>query len=162
MTTTLPISAEERNKLVRLCVDFLDGSWTKVKIDNIDCKRLVIGFGNKSYHCSIKNCNEYKTKVDEHEEVIVRVFESDIFSDKLSIKFSGEMVEPIVMERLSKVGISPKVLGVFNKGIIVEFIPSINATVEDLSSLELSKAVIRKIALFNSQNMPISKKPILL
>ncbi|RWS18528.1 choline kinase alpha-like protein, partial [Leptotrombidium deliense] len=120
-----------------------------------------MGFGNKSYYCSIKNCNELKTKVDEHEEVIVRVFESDLYS-KYSIKFSGEMAEPMIMERLSKIGIAPKVLGVFNKGIIVEFIPNKTTSVEDLSSIELSKAVIRKIALFNSQNMPISKKPTLL
>ncbi|RWS20722.1 choline kinase alpha-like isoform X1 [Leptotrombidium deliense] len=72
------------------------------------------------------------------------------------------MAEPIITDRLSQVGISPKVLGVFNKGIIVEFIPNTIATVEELSSLELSKAVLRKLALFNSQKMPISKNPMLL
>ncbi|RWS07266.1 Choline kinase alpha-like protein [Dinothrombium tinctorium] len=74
-------------------------------------------------------------------------------------KLNCESAQAIIVEKLSQVGLAPKLYGVFNGGRIEEYIPSECATVDDLEQIELSLAVMRKLARFHSLDLPLEKLP---
>ncbi|RWS18225.1 Choline kinase alpha-like protein, partial [Leptotrombidium deliense] len=117
------------------------------------------GIANKTFRVSIKNTKVLNNNDVEHNDVIVRIYNSGLFKGESKLKFNGESAEVLVMQILSRSGLAPKLLGVFAGGRIEEYIPSSVASVDELTSVELGKAVIRKVAHYHTQIMPISKQP---
>ncbi|RWS21466.1 choline/ethanolamine kinase-like protein [Leptotrombidium deliense] len=154
---------EEKKRISKLCKDFLTDAWSEVSLEDIDCKELLSGYGNQTFHCSINHCKSLsKYEQTEYKDVIIRVYGSLLFGQKDRIKLNIEAGESLTMHILSLYGIAPKVLGVFAGGVIVEYIHNKVATAEDLKDPDLCAAVVRKIAKLHTMEVPIKRRPILL
>ncbi|RWS19243.1 choline/ethanolamine kinase-like isoform X2, partial [Leptotrombidium deliense] len=112
-----------------------------------------IGMGG-NFVCSL-NVNEL------HAKVVVKLYVNKHVSgeNNQTTRCHSEAAEAVMFTLLHLKSIAPNLLGVFDGGIVVDFIQGRNLMHKDFQNLKLIEAFGRKLAMFHSIKMPIRKTP---
>ncbi|CAG2117594.1 unnamed protein product [Medioppia subpectinata] len=145
------VSAEDRLNVWQLCKTYLGGEWSDVCADDLVIKPATGGFVNKILFCFLPDSiDQGQTK---YSKVVVKYFDVDCF-ERCGINLTHLLAVNVI---LSENNISPKMLAVFEKGNICEYIDShyFNAG-DDINPMAVS-VLAQKVAKLHSLNMPIFK-----
>ena len=95
-------------KALDLCNRYISGVWSELKVEDIDVKRLTGGIGSQLYWCR-------RRKLDDNSGVVLKL--NDSSSPVWNTKFN----RAIIAQVLSANGVGPKVYGVFDGGMIMQY-----------------------------------------
>lgn len=105
-------------KCLELCRAYIGQPWTNVSSpDDIQVTRLTGGLSNQLYRVQLLKSTTSTTKANELTDVTVKLYQSKI--PKCTHPDDGERLnDTIILTILSQTGLGPKVLGIFDGGMI--------------------------------------------
>ena len=112
-----------KEKLLKLCQDYLGGVWLRQTTDSITVRRLTGGLMNQLYYCAIHD-SEGKEANDSEvpEEVAVKLTQKKTFLEESeSEERKRLMIEKIVTLMVSENELGAKVFGIFEGGVITKY-----------------------------------------
>ncbi|XP_054157528.1 choline/ethanolamine kinase-like [Oppia nitens] len=143
------ITVELRSQLSELCKTYLKDGWTTVNENSLVIKPITDGFINKLYLCCLPDtCREPGVR-----KVIVRFEDYEEFKDMGRSQINAITINII----LAANNISPKVLGVFPSGTIIEYIENRYLSQSDYTNTNIIELLAQKLAKIHSLNIPIAK-----
>ena len=108
-----PLNIKE--KCLKLCQDYLGSVWLEQTVHTIQLRRISGGMTNQVYYCSVAQpSNEGVVP----EEVAIRLYERKYFNnEEKNERFNDNVIALLV----SKIGLGPKIYGIFEQGQIQAF-----------------------------------------
>jgi choline/ethanolamine kinase len=111
-----------RQTCFQLCNDFLFGDWNKISAESMEFKRISGGLTNQIFYCALPD--QLKSRENEPNQVLIKFYESKHTtiksegSEQKDERFNDNIISLIT----ARYGLGPKIFGIFNGGIIMEFI----------------------------------------
>jgi hypothetical protein len=104
-------------KCLKVCSQYLGGSWSAVNEEKLTVKRITGGFTNQLYFCGLPQ--NFITLSNEPKEVAVRFYGKKWFG----IYSGNERLNDLIIDLLTSVhNLGPKLYAIFEGGIIEEYI----------------------------------------
>ncbi|RWS01111.1 choline/ethanolamine kinase-like protein, partial [Dinothrombium tinctorium] len=100
----------------------------------------------------------YCCTFDNKKRLIVKFYGNELSESFDAVSFKGEAAEAVIVYRIQKVGLGPKVFGFFDGGRIEEFIEGRNVNIEDFKDTSLYSSVAYNLAKYHNLSMPLSRK----
>nr|CAD7575841.1 unnamed protein product [Timema californicum] len=113
-------SNEVREMATRICSNYLSGVWKNISSHDIMIKHIGGGLSNLLYHVSLPKPQKPKSR--EPSQVILRLYGQNHGEQAME----SLVTESVVFTLLSEQGLGPKLHGVFPRGRLEEFIPTID------------------------------------
>ncbi|CAG2179981.1 unnamed protein product, partial [Oppiella nova] len=144
------VSTADRHKLHELCKTQLGGQWAEVSADQLIIRTSTGGFVNQLFYCDLPE--HMKTK---YNRVAVRY--QDGTAEMAFFKYCKPIHILTMGLVLSERQLAPKLLSVFDKGQISEYIDGVYFTGDyDLNPGAVA-LLAQKLAKFQSMDMPVPK-----
>ena len=117
------LNVDELAKVEEVCVDILPGIWRCITKDDMLVSKCSGGIANRVYLVQVKPDRAEGKLGTEPNRVIVRLYGSTILKNIDEPRLLGDDAEIIIFHFLSVYKLGPRLLGVFTKGRIEEYIP---------------------------------------
>lgn len=142
---------------VQLIRKFLNRSWTKTPAEDVHVSRVQEGLNNQVYIVSrdIKNDD---VEQEEPNKVIVRKYGGNLVDGMDDFRPNSVEEQVLIFNEASKVGVTPRLFGVFRGGRIEEFIESRHLEWSDMSDRSMRRQVAQTLATYHSlMHLPLPK-----
>ncbi|MFH4979903.1 hypothetical protein AB6A40_006612 [Gnathostoma spinigerum] len=148
--TDLNSVIELKERVHKICSNFLGGAWKHYSAEEIKLKRMNGGMSNILFICSLPNkCQPIR---GEPHTVLIRIY----FNPETETHL---VAESVIFTLLSERHLGPKLYGIFSGGRIEEFIPSRTIRCTELSVKSVSEAIAKQLAQIHQLDVPIWKEP---
>ncbi|KAI1299664.1 Choline/ethanolamine kinase [Halotydeus destructor] len=141
---------------LKLCSNFIGGSWETLKPADFSFQVLASGFVNRIFIC--ENQGGDNSVPDEPKKVILRLYGGKIVNVDRIWRNGGVMEEVLVFYTVSNLGLGPKLLGVFPGGRLEQYVESRTFSDGDFLNPEMETLFARKLARMHVIKMPFSKQ----
>ncbi|CAG2164693.1 unnamed protein product [Oppiella nova] len=141
------------NKCLTICAKYLEGVWKTITINGLDINRISGGFTNQLFHCRLKD--NIQVNGNEPKDVFIRLYGPKWV--KSSEPGSERLLDAIINVLASEYNLGPKVYGIFDEGILGEYIHGHHMSIEDQKNPILVKEFAQKLAKFHSLNVPTAR-----
>lgn len=106
-------------KCMKLCANYLGGSWIQVTdhVQDLEVRRITGGLTNQLYYVGLRQ--HIPTEVDEPREVAIKFYQP-----KLAPPEDGHnerLSDVIIVLLASQLGIGPRIYGLFDEGMIQSY-----------------------------------------
>ncbi|CAG2170829.1 unnamed protein product [Oppiella nova] len=142
------VSVGNRHKIYELCKTLLSGKWAQINESELIIKSNTDGFTNQLFYCFLPEKHN-KTK---YNKIVVRMQDANEYQEY----FNPTHVLSMGL-LLSAKGLAPKILGVFDSGIISEFIDGRYFSASDDHNPRAVELIAQNVAKLHSSEMPIPK-----
>jgi choline/ethanolamine kinase len=106
-----------RDKCLKLCAEYLGGSWNEITAEQIIVRRISGGYTNQLYYCGLpQGISPIK---DEPKEVAIKLYGKKWISGR---EKNERMPDMVIVLLASEFDLGPKIYGLFNEGEIEEYV----------------------------------------
>jgi choline/ethanolamine kinase len=138
---------------------FFTKEWKKLTEDDITLFRLQAGMCNSVYIVERKVALDTKVPAEvEPIKVVIRKFGGNAADNCKEIPITPREAETLVIQEAAKLGIGPKVYGIFEGGRLEEFVDSRHLTTKDMKEdTDLRREVAITLAKFHGMDIPLAR-----
>jgi choline/ethanolamine kinase len=131
--------------------------WKKLSPEDIKVQRLQAGLCNTVY--AVERRQTLSVSIDEEpSRVVIRFYGGGSTKQEPQVSDVSVEAQTLIIKEAAKLGLGPKLYGIFGGGRIEEFIPSRHLTTNDLlEKPDISAQVAIALAKFHSMDLPLPR-----
>lgn len=142
---------------LQLMSKFFLKEWKKLSPEDIKVQRLQAGLCNTVY--AVERRQTLSVSIDEEpSRVVIRFYGGGSTKQEPQVSDVSVEAQTLIIKEAAKLGLGPKLYGIFGGGRIEEFIPSRHLTTNDLlEKPDISAQVAIALAKFHSMDLPLPR-----